>query len=261
MMSKPVALSFFSGAMGLDLGIEKAGFDIKLVCENDKHCQETIELNRPDIPLIEDINDYEAHEVRDIAGLEPDEDIDLIVGGPPCQAFSTAGNRQGLKDERGNVFLKYLELCIDLNPKYFIVENVRGLLSTPISYRPHNMRGDGYPSLNVDELRGGALNVILSLLDNSGYGYSFELYNAANFGTPQNRERIIMVCSRDGNRPPFLTPTHSENGEHGLPKWNTLRSCISDLTEHDHVTFSEKRLKYYQYLTEGQCWRHLPEEL
>ena len=102
---KPIALSFFSGAMGLDLGIEKAGFHVRLACEVDKYCRQTIALNRPDTALLGDINDYAAEDVRMAAGLSVEDDIDLIVGGPPCQAFSTAGKRQGLSDERGNVFL------------------------------------------------------------------------------------------------------------------------------------------------------------
>lgn len=259
--NQPIALSFFSGAMGLDLGIEKAGFNIRLACEIDKFCRQTITLNRPDSALLSDINDYSAEDIRKAAGLTEDEDIDLIVGGPPCQAFSTAGKRKGLNDDRGNVFLKYIDLCLELKPKYFIIENVRGLLSCPLEHRPHNQRGNGYPDFKEDELKGGALNFILSRLNNSGYGYSFNLYNSANFGTPQIRERVIIVCSRDGEKPPFLTPTHSENGEYGLPKWNTLRAAISNISKHDHLSFPEKRLKYYKLLSEGQNWKNLPIEL
>lgn len=258
---KPIALSFFSGAMGLDLGIEKAGFDIRLACEVDKYCRQTIALNRPDSALLSDINDYNADDIRIAAGLEQDEDIDLIMGGPPCQAFSTAGKRNGFNDDRGNVFLKYIELCLALKPKYFVMENVRGLLSCPMDHRPHDQRGEGFPSLGEDELKGGALNFVISRIEDSGYGYSFNLYNSANFGTPQVRERVIIVCSRDGKKPPFLSPTHSADGLHGLPKWKTVRSCISDLTEHEHLNFPEKRLKYYRLLKPGENWKNLPIEL
>ena len=259
--SKPVALSFFSGAMGLDLGIEKAGFDVRLACEIDKFCRQTIALNKPDIALLTDINDYSPEDVRRAACLAPDEDIDLIVGGPPCQAFSTAGKRKGFKDERGNVFLKYLDLCLALKPKYFVIENVRGILSCPMEHRPHEQRGPGYPDLGEDELKGGALNFILCCLEKSGYGYSFNLYNSANFGTPQSRERVVIVCARDGKKPPFLSATHSERGEHGLPKWNVLKKCIADLKHHDHISFPETRLKYYRLLKPGENWKNLPLEL
>ena len=121
---KPIALSFFSGAMGLDLGIEKAGFDIRLTCEIDKFCRQTITLNRPNTALLGDINDYESEDILRAARLTTDSEIDLIVGGPPCQAFSTAGKRKAFNDNRGNVFLQYLDLALSLKPKYIVIENV-----------------------------------------------------------------------------------------------------------------------------------------
>lgn len=258
---KPIALSFFSGAMGLDLGIEKAGFDIRLACEIDKFCRQTIALNKPNTALLTDINHYSAGDIREAAGLEKNNDIDLIVGGPPCQAFSTAGKRKGFNDDRGNVFLKYLELCFQLKPKYFVIENVRGLLSCPMEHRPHEQRGPDFPDLREDELKGGALNFVINRLQKSKYSYSFNLYNSANFGTPQVRERVIIICSRDGQRPPFLTPTHSETGEYGLSKWNSLKTCISKIKQHNHLSFPEKRLKYYRMLGPGENWKNLPVEL
>jgi len=104
---EPTVLSFFSGIMGLDLGLEKAGFEIKLACENDKYCRQTITLNRPNMALIGDINQYTAKEILKFAGLTKKDEVDLMIGGPPCQAFSTAGNRKGFNDDRGNVFLKF----------------------------------------------------------------------------------------------------------------------------------------------------------
>lgn len=258
---KPIALSFFSGAMGLDLGIEKAGFEVRLACEIDKFCRQTIALNKPNAALLTDINDYTAADIRNAADLSKKDDIDLIMGGPPCQAFSTAGKRQGFNDDRGNVFLKYLDLCLELKPKYFIIENVRGLLSCPMEHRPHELRGVGFPELNEDELKGGALNYILNRIENSGYGYSFNLYNSANFGTPQVRERVIIICSRDGKKPPYLLPTHSEDSSFGLPKWNVLKDCINGINKHEHLNFPEKRLKYYRMLSSGQNWRNLPSDL
>lgn len=260
-LNKPIALSFFSGAMGMDIGIEKAGFDVRLACEIDKYCRQTIALNRPDVALLSDINSYSTEDILEAAGLTKKDDIDLIIGGPPCQAFSTAGKRQAFNDERGNVFLKYIDLAIDLHPKFIVLENVRGLLSCPLDHRPHDQRGPEFPDLNADELRGGALNFILSKLKNSGYSYSFNLYNSANFGTPQIRERVIIICSRDGGTPPFLTPTNSENKEYGLPKWKTFKQATKGLKKHKHLNFPEKRLKYYRLLKSGQNWRSLPMNL
>lgn len=263
--SKPSlkALSFFSGCMGLDLGLEKEGIQVLLACEIDAAARKTIETNRPDIALIGDIRNYSAEEIRQKAGLSTTDEIDLIVGGPPCQAFSSAGKRQGFNDERGNVFLTFIDRIIELKPRFAVIENVRGLLSAPLKHRPHEMRGSGFPPLSQDERRGGALIFIIQRLTEAGYSISFNLYNAANFGSPQQRERVIITCSRDGQKLPYLTPTHSEKSLYGLPKWKTLREVLEGLSEDNHhfVKFPEKRLKYYRLLKPGQYWKDLPVEL
>ncbi|MEA5546787.1 DNA cytosine methyltransferase [Limnoraphis robusta CCNP1324] len=257
------ALSFFSGCMGLDLGLEREGIKVILACEVDKAARKTIKTNKPDIALIADIRDYSASGIREKAGLTPQEDIDVIVGGPPCQAFSSAGKRKGFNDERGNVFLTFIDLIIELKPKFAVIENVRGLLSAPLKHRPHQMRGSQYSSLSPEEQRGGALLQITHRLKKAGYGISFNLYNAANFGSPQQRERVIIICNRNGERLPYLTPTHSEKGLYELPKWRTFRQGCEGLPKDGHhfVQFPEKRLKYYRLLKPGQYWRDLPEEL
>jgi DNA (cytosine-5)-methyltransferase 1 len=257
------ALSFFSGCMGLDLGLEKEGIKVLLTCEIDPAARKTIEINRPDIALIGDIRDYSAAEIRAKAGLSSTDEIDLIVGGPPCQAFSSAGKRQGFNDDRGNVFLTFIDLIAELKPRFAVIENVRGLLSAPLKHRPHEMRGKNFPDLSQDERRGGALLFITRKLRQAGYSISFDLYNSANFGSPQQRERIAIACSRDGKKLPYLTPTHAENGLYGLPQWRTLREALAGLPEDGHhfVKFPEKRLKYYRMLKPGQYWRDLPVEL
>ncbi len=263
--SKPTlkALSFFSGCMGLDLGLEKEGIKVLLACEVDPAARKTIETNRPDMALIGDIRDYSAAAIREKAGLSPAEEIDVIVGGPPCQAFSSAGKRQGFNDERGNVFLTFIDLIIELKPRFAVIENVRGLLSAPLQHRPHEMRGKNDPSLSQDEQKGGALLFITQRLKKAGYSVSFNLYNAANFGSPQQRERVVIACSRDGEKLPYLTPTCSEKGLYGLPQWRTLREVLEGLSKDGHhfVKFPEKRLKYYRLLKAGQHWRDLPVEL
>lgn len=262
--TKPIALSFFSGAMGLDLGLEQAGFEVLLSCEIDNACRKTILKNKPQIALIDDINNYTAKEIRELAKLAPNDEIDLVVGGPPCQAFSTAGKRKGLDDERGNVFLKFLEVAIELAPKFIVIENVRGLLSAPLKHRPHNQRGIGFTSLTPEEEeKGGVLFHVLQKLRKEGYGVNFNLYNSANFGTPQKRERVVVVCSRDGKKLPYLVPTNSENELFNLPKWRSFKEAMngSKIDKHHHLEFPEKRLKYYRKLKAGQYWKHLPPEL
>lgn len=263
--SKPdlKALSFFSGCMGLDLGLEREGIKVLLACETDSAARKTIEINRPDIALISDIRNYSAAEIREKAGLSSTDEIDVIVGGPPCQAFSSAGKRQGFNDDRGNVFLTFIDLIVELKPRFAVIENVRGLLSAPLKHRPHEMRGKNFPPLSQNEQRGGALLFITRKLKEAGYSVSFNLYNSANFGSPQRRERVVITCSRDGEKLPYLTPTHSEKSLYGLPGWRTLREALEGLPKNRHhfVKFPEKRLRYYRLLKPGQHWRDLPEEL
>ncbi len=260
---KPVVLSFFSGAMGLDLGLEKAGFQTLFASEIDNACRKTIARNKPEIALVGDMREFSPVAVREIAGLEEHEEIDVVVGGPPCQAFSTAGKRMAFKDDRGNVFLSFIDMIIALSPKYAVIENVRGLLSAPLNHRPHNLRGKNDEPLCNEEIPGGALNEIITRLENAGYGVSFNLYNAANFGTPQKRERVVIICSKNGSRAPYLEPTHSEDGSFGLTRWVTFKQAVKGLEteEQEFIKFPEKRLKYYRFLKSGENWRSLPEEL
>ncbi len=247
-----VALSFFSGAMGLDIGMSNGGIDAILACEFDKTCRKTIAINKPDIALISDINHFEAEDILRYAKIPAGRQVDIIFGGPPCQAFSTAGARRGLDDVRGNVFLKYIDIIDQIHPTYFVIENVRGLLSAP------------YPYADVDApVKGGALCVILDKLRKAGYSISFELYNAANFGAPQIRERVVIIGKLGNQKVPYLTPTHSEKGENGLPVWNTLKDAIGGMDEQDqhYVEFPEKRLKYFRMLKDGQYWKDLPLDI
>ena len=131
-------MSFFSGALGLDLGLDKAGFSPISYNEIEERFCETIQLNKPDIPLYNcDIRELTAKKLLKNHDLKKG-DLFAIAGGPPCQAFSTAGKRGSLNDMRGNVFLHFIDLIEGLMPKYAIIENVRGLLSVPLKHRPHN---------------------------------------------------------------------------------------------------------------------------
>lgn len=247
-----VALSFFSGAMGLDIGMKNGGISALLACEFNKYCRMTIAENAPDIALIGDINKYEPAEILRLANIPEGRKVDVIFGGPPCQAFSTAGARRALADERGNVFLRYIEIVEKIRPTYVVIENVRGLLSAP------------YPYKDIEEpIKGGALCVILDRLKEAGYTISFELYNAANFGAPQIRERVVMIGKLGGPKAPYLSPTHEESARYGLLPWVTLREAVDDIEDklHHYVEFPEKRLKYYRMLKEGQYWKDLPKEV
>ncbi len=256
------ALSFFSGAMGLDLGLERAGIHLLLACESDPTCRRTISANRPDIGLIGDIWRYDAQQIREHAGLSQDAEIDVMVGGPPCQAFSTAGARRGFRDQRGNALLRYVDLILELRSRFAVIANVRGQLSAPMVHTPHSERGPGWMP-QPQERPGGALMHVLGRLRAGGYAVSFNLYNAANFGVPQSRERVILLCSRDGEKLPHLVPTHAQSGSFGLPRWRTLREALAGMDPQagDHEEFPQERLRFYRMLGPGQYWKHLPVEL
>lgn len=246
-----IALSFFTGAMGLDLGMKNGGIHALLACEFNKYCRMTISQNEPNMALIGDINKYEPDEILKLAKIPNGRTVDIIFGGPPCQAFSTAGARRALDDERGNVFLKYIDVVKKIKPTYVVIENVRGLLSAP------------YPYKDIKEpIKGGALCVILDKLRNAGYSISFELYNAANFGAPQIRERVVIIGKLGNKKVSYLTPTNDEHNLYGLPSWKTLREALVGLdTKNNHyIDFPEKRLRFYRMLKEGQYWKDLPSE-
>ena len=249
-----VALSFFSGAMGLDIGMKNGGIDALLACEFNKACRMTIAKNKPEIGLIGDITDFTAEEILKMAKIPEGRKVDVIFGGPPCQAFSTAGNRKAFDDERGNVFLKYLSIISEIKPTYVVIENVRGLLSTPFKYK------------DIEEpIKGGAMMIILDKLKEIGYTVSFNLYNAAYFGAPQIRERVVIIGKLGGGKVSYLQPTHNEEETDGLKAWRTLRDAFDDNlpmnVEHHFIEFPEKRLKYYRILKEGQYWKDLPLDL
>lgn len=246
------AVSFFSGALGLDYGMEQAGIESLLYCENDTKCRMTIASNRPNAGLIGDIGKATADDVFEYAGVTRERGIDVMFGGPPCQAFSTAGARRAFDDERGNVFLRYLHLANEIRPKYLVIENVRGLLSTP------------YPETESGTpVKQGAMKLILKRLDEMGYTVSFNLYNAANFGAPQIRERVVLIAKRDGDAVAWLEPTHSNAPSWNLLPWKTLRSACGGMETDTmrYLQFPEKRLKYFRMLKEGQYWKHLPESV
>ena len=233
--------------------MEQGGIKALLACEFNKYCRMTINKNRPEMALIGNINNYSPEEILRMAKIPAGKKIDVIFGGPPCQAFSTAGARRALADERGNVFLRYIEIVKELKPTYVVIENVRGLLSAP------------YPYNDISEnIKGGALCIIMDKLSEAGYTISFELYNAANFGAPQIRERIVMIGKLGKEKVSYLEPTHDEKCRFGLKPWRTLNDAFSGLednTTHHYIEFPEKRLKYYRMLSEGQYWKDLPPDM
>ena len=261
-MEKYKFLGFFSGALGLDSGLEVAGLESLAANEFAPTACKTIRRNRPELKLYDgDIRDLTAAQLMSDLKIEREE-LFAIVGGPPCQAFSTAGKRLGLNDERGNVFLHFIDLIGELRPKYIVIENVRGILSTPMVHRPHSDRDYAGISPFDEEKPGGALLHILARLKDAGYEVSFELYNTANFGVPQIRERVVMIGARDGSTVPCLFPTHDQEKRYDLAPWRTFQEAVEGLTAPTEAAkFPERRLQFYRMLKAGQNWRDIPAHL
>lgn len=255
-------LSFFSGAMGLDQGLEEAGMNVLLACEIDEPCRETIVRNHSKIGLIGDIRNYSTTDILRYANAKSKEDIDVIVGGPPCQTFSTAGNRMGFEDDRGNTIIKLIEVITSIRPKYAVIENVRGLYSTPFTIDIKDELSSHF-SFDFSKAPGSSLYYIVKMLELAGYKISFNLYNTANFGVPQIRERVVIICTLLDTPVPFLQPTHSNDPRFGLPHWKTLKDAVADLDmkKGDYIKFGEKRLRYIRMLKPGQNWRNLPADI
>jgi DNA (cytosine-5)-methyltransferase 1 len=259
-------ISLFSGAMGLDLGLEAAGFRTRVCVESDKWCSQTIRANRPDIPVIErDIRQVTPQEALEIAELLP-EQVFLVCGGPPCQPFSTAGKRQSIGDPRGSLFMDFIRFVEAIRPPYFLMENVRGILSAAIKHRPLDRRGNHDVPLEPDERLGSAINVILSEFDRIGYTVNYKLIKASDYGVPQNRERVIFLGSRDRRQIPFPHPTHSKfggvSGNKLLP-WVTLGQALEGLIDPtpQYPHYSRDRAAIFDLVPSGGNWRTLPREM
>ena len=243
------AIDLFSGAGGLHIGFEKAGFDIELCIDNNDLVERTHRRNFPNIPMINrDIKNVSSDEIRTYL---KNGEVDVIIGGPPCQGFSTIGKRvssdpekRAKHDPRNELVLTYAKLIRELRPKFILMENVKGILT----------------------LQDGAYlaNVIKQLRD-AGYEVAYKLINMADYGVPEIRERVIIIGNRVGMPVEFPKPDHSDNPNDGLPMWNNcwdvikdLESC-GDIPEFNHVALkhTEKNIERYKLIPEGG---RLPED-
>ena len=197
-------ISLFTGAGGLDLGLEEAGFNTAVCVEIDKDCRETLRKNRPDWKLFEDdkgripgdITKISSKELLRFAGLIKGE-ADLVVGGAPCQPFSNIGKRWGKQDpDNGRLFLDYVRIVEQTKPKAFIFENVAGIT--------HSVHAD-------------IIKYMKEKFRKVGYVVASCVINAADYGVPQKRERFILFGKRNSTQSPaFPMPTHSK----GDPSWD-----------------------------------------
>lgn len=188
-------VSFFAGAGGLDLGFHKAGFDVIWANEYDKEIWQTYEKNHKHTFLDKrSIVDIPSNEVPDCDG---------IIGGPPCQSWSEAGSKRGIIDKRGQLFFEFIRILADKKPKFFLAENVSGML---------------LPAHK------DALANIKQMFTDIGYNLSFQLLNVSDFGVPQDRKRVFFIGYRNDLNLKFQFPKPTT-----LENKITLKQAISDL--------------------------------
>lgn len=273
-VGKLKAISLFSGAGGLDVGVDSTGeFELLAAVELEEQYCETLRRNR-------DAGLFGTHETkilqRDISELEPTElleelgisvdDVDVLIGGPPCQSFSTAGRRGTVNDPRGTLIWDFLRFVEAFRPKMFLMENVRGLLSAALKHRPIAERPDrGGPALTTKETPGSVVKLWaddLSKINDGEYRVDVFEVNAVNYGAPQIRERVLFIGNRLGHVVEFPDPTHGPAGTAKLP-FRTLRDALAGWEESRStlVDFSPRKKRYLDMIPEGGNWRTLPEEV
>ncbi len=189
-------VSFFAGCGGLDLGFEQAGFDVVWANESEPHCRATYLRNHPNTEFV----------LGDVCKMDPLSIpyCDGMIGGPPCQSWSIGGNQKGLDDERGKLFLKYIELIQIKQPKFFVIENVKGILDSKFK---------------------DAFDDFIARMDHAGYHVQWALLDAVDFRIPQNRERVFFVGFKKELPFSFSFPRPT------CDQPVTLEQAIGDITE------------------------------
>lgn len=256
-------ISLFSGAMGLDLGLEAAGLKIKVAQDIDESCGKTAEANKKNFilgdikKLIEE--DPECNFLLKKAKLKK-KDVFAVVGGPPCQAFSTAGKRESIDDPRGSLFMEFAHVIRTIRPRFFVMENVKGLMSASIK-KPE--KGKNPKDYTPEEMPGSAFMIIKKTFEDIGYKLVHDVLDAAHFGVPQFRERLIIIGSRDGEDIFLPHPTHFQKHQDPNYRWKTLGEVIKKLENDPGLcgSFSADRIEFLKQVPMGGNWKDLPIEL
>lgn len=249
-------ISLFSGAGGLDLGLEAAGFETILATDIDEHSCNALKKNKQTAKnlgkpflsnaeiICEDITKLDGAFFIEKAGLKKGE-LDLLAGGPPCQAFSVFGKRMGTSDPRGQLVFHYLRLLSEIQPRAFVFENVAGILTVE---------------------KGEVFKELVAKLANPAQGLQYELsvhrINACDYAVPQFRDRVFIIGSREGFKVNSINKLTEDNPDliKQLPKWRTvsdgLRNLppIDDLESHNHTgrVHSQRIIERYASMHFGQ---------
>ncbi len=235
---KPTTIELFAGAGGLALGIEKAGFDTISLIEVDKDAADTLKCNRPNWNVIcDNIANISCLDLEEYFGVKKGE-LDLLSGGAPCQSFSYAGKRLGLEDARGTLFYHYAMFLEKLQPKMFLFENVKGLLT-------HD--------------KGRTYQTILDIFEKAGYTITksqIKVLNAWDYGVAQKRERLITIGIRNdlADKIKFSFPIPHKYKP-------VLRDILLDCPKSEGTSYSEYKKKIFELVPPGGYWRDIPGDI
>ena len=228
-------IELFAGAGGLAVGVEKAGFKTLGLVEFNKDACDTLRANRPKWNVIcDDIANISGQDLEQIFHVKKGE-LDLLSGGAPCQAFSYAGKRLGLEDARGTLFYHYAVFLEKLQPKMFLFENVRGLLTH-----------DG----------GKTYRTILDIFEKAGYEIQKAVLNAWDYGVAQKRERLITIGIRrdlEGKIKYTFPQKHDYKP--------VLRDVLQDVPESVGVPYGESKRRIFELVPPGGYWRDIDPEI
>lgn len=228
-------IELFAGAGGLALGIEKAGFETIGLIEFNKPAADTLKKNRPEWNVIcDDIANISCLDLEEYFSIKKGE-LDLLSGGAPCQAFSYAGKRLGLEDTRGTLFYHYAIFLQKLQPKMFLFENVRGLLT-------HD--------------NGKTYKTMVSVFEDAGYSIQYKVLNAWDYGVAQKRERLITIGIRKDLK-------ESISFEYPIPHEYkpVLRDVLQNVPESLGTRYSAKKEAIFSLVPPGGYWRDIPEDI
>ncbi len=232
---KPRVLELFAGAGGLALGLERAGFESVALVEIDKYAAETLKKNRPQWRVIcDDVASISPQNLEIFFNIEKYA-LDVLSGGAPCQAFSYAGKRLGLEDARGTLFYHYALFLQKLQPKMFLFENVRGLLS---------------------HQKGQTFQVMSDIFEKTGYCITWKLVNAWDYGVAQKRERLIVIGVRNDLSEKFHY-TFPVPHEHRP----VLRDVLLDCPASEGMHYSASKKEIFELVPPGGYWRDIPENI
>ncbi|WP_322935167.1 DNA cytosine methyltransferase [Mycoplasmopsis felis] len=234
-MKRYKSIELFAGAGGLAIGLEKAGFEHIGLVEIDKNAANTLRLNRTKWNVIqEDISILSNQDLEKKFNIKKFE-LDLLSGGPPCQSFSYAGKRLGLEDIRGTMFYHYAMFLEKLKPKFFLFENVKGLLS-------------------ID--KGKTFETIYDILSSKGYEIKYKVLNAYDYKVPQKRERLILIGIRKDliNKVNFNFPLKIEEKI-------VLKDILFNVPESLGSKYSKEKEEIFKLVPPGGYWKDIPEEI